>query len=348
LAYYEICNIKWVKHMCMSSSDAMAPYGTDGRDWVGYDDIESIVYKVKNVVLGKKLRGFMFWALDLDDFRGTCNGGKGEKYPLIRAAKLTAQGKRVRQPQCMDFVAKECIEPTDPPTVVPKTGKNGCRLHTSGPWGISTGQRRIDLDRWCKSPENCPSYRGCDGCAKCMCICDGEKTTDEPSTTTEIIKTKQPTKRPTRKPKVTSNVLENGCRLNNNSPWGRAAVDLKRQVLNDWCKNPENCPNEHGDCEGCANCMCICDGKKITKEITKPIKTTTEPITTTTEPITTTTEPITTTTEEIKKTTKKPKVRGCRPRSGFAKYGYGTWCNTYCKYCNNPAHSYVRTYCICP
>jgi len=84
LAYYEICNIKWVKHMCMSGSDAVAPYGTDGQDWVGYDDIESIVYKVNKVVRGKNLRGLMFWALDLDDFRGSCDGGV--KYPLIKAA----------------------------------------------------------------------------------------------------------------------------------------------------------------------------------------------------------------------------------------------------------------------
>jgi len=85
LAYYEICNIKWVKHMCMSGSDAVAPYGTDGQDWVGYDDIESIVYKVNKVVRGKNLRGLMFWALDLDDFRGSCDGGV--KYPLIKAAR---------------------------------------------------------------------------------------------------------------------------------------------------------------------------------------------------------------------------------------------------------------------
>ncbi|MEO0688345.1 MAG: glycosyl hydrolase family 18 protein, partial [Cyanobacteria bacterium J06649_11] len=44
LAYYEICNTKWVYHKCTRNSDAMAPYGTDGRDWIGYDDIESIVY----------------------------------------------------------------------------------------------------------------------------------------------------------------------------------------------------------------------------------------------------------------------------------------------------------------
>ncbi|XP_066913487.1 chitinase-3-like protein 1 [Clytia hemisphaerica] len=208
LAYYEVCRTKWVHHKCMSQSSAKAPYGTDGRDWIGYDDVESIVYKVKEVVKKKELLGFMFWALDLDDFRGTCGG---ETYPLIKAAKRTAMGERVNFKACKSVTAKKCVAPTLPPKVTTKVGANGCRLNMEGPWGNAFGDNRIRLDKWCKDPGNCPKHnpKHCNGTKGSMCTCDGVSggttTTEKPKKTTK--KPKKTTKKPkktTKKPKKTT------------------------------------------------------------------------------------------------------------------------------------------------
>lgn len=63
--------------------DAMGPYAYRGDQWVGYDD-EAMVRKKAQYVVEQGLGGIMFWAIDNDDFRGTCHG---KPYPLIEAAK---------------------------------------------------------------------------------------------------------------------------------------------------------------------------------------------------------------------------------------------------------------------
>ena len=52
LAYYEICNKNWQNHICTSSAGntVNAPYGSDGKSFIGYDDEESIQYKVRITV----------------------------------------------------------------------------------------------------------------------------------------------------------------------------------------------------------------------------------------------------------------------------------------------------------
>lgn len=87
LAYYEICEkLKddgWtVEH---PNPKAMGPYAYKENQWVGYDD-EGIVRKKAEFVVERKLGGIMFWSIDNDDFRGTC---QGKPYPLIEAAKDT-------------------------------------------------------------------------------------------------------------------------------------------------------------------------------------------------------------------------------------------------------------------
>ncbi len=70
MAFYEICeNIRvngWVEAF---DSFAQVPYAYKGDRWVGYDDVSSIRLKAK-YALNKELGGIMFWALDLDDFKG--------------------------------------------------------------------------------------------------------------------------------------------------------------------------------------------------------------------------------------------------------------------------------------
>ena len=68
LAYYEICDKIKSGMNVVRDQKVMAPYGYQGNFWIGYDDAESMRYKVKMLIKGRGLKGAMFWALDLDDY----------------------------------------------------------------------------------------------------------------------------------------------------------------------------------------------------------------------------------------------------------------------------------------
>lgn len=79
MAYYEICEkIKvngWTEEY---DTNAQAPYAYKEDQWVGYDNVKSITYKTQ-YAKSSSLGGIMFWALDLDDFKGTfCGQGSFE------------------------------------------------------------------------------------------------------------------------------------------------------------------------------------------------------------------------------------------------------------------------------
>ncbi|CAH1258832.1 CHIT1 [Branchiostoma lanceolatum] len=81
LSYYEICEKLSAGATRVFDSEHLAPYATWSDQWVGYDDAESIQYKIA-FLKEKGLGGFMVWALDLDDFNGnSCNAGR---YPLLK------------------------------------------------------------------------------------------------------------------------------------------------------------------------------------------------------------------------------------------------------------------------
>ena len=50
-------------------SHAKAPYAYGDGDWVGYDNERSIRYKV-NMAKDYGLGAIMWWAVDIDDFKG--------------------------------------------------------------------------------------------------------------------------------------------------------------------------------------------------------------------------------------------------------------------------------------
>lgn len=80
LSYYEICD--FVKNKGWTSEfidEIKSPIAYKGDQWVGYDDQTSIAIK-SQYIKDKGLGGGMIWALDLDDFTGSCGEGN---YPLL-------------------------------------------------------------------------------------------------------------------------------------------------------------------------------------------------------------------------------------------------------------------------
>ena len=88
LAYYEVCKTKFVNHVCTSRSQVKAPYGCDGETFIGYDDPNSIQYKIEKFMLGYRMRGFMINDLAYDDFNKECGH---DYYPLVKAARDAAR-----------------------------------------------------------------------------------------------------------------------------------------------------------------------------------------------------------------------------------------------------------------
>lgn len=105
LGYNEICESfasgKWT---IVRDPYHMAPYAFRERQWVGYDDEESIGLKAL-FALKMKLAGAMFWSLETDDFHGTCHG---KKYPLITAVnRVFASDTQPEMPTPPPFPEKE-------------------------------------------------------------------------------------------------------------------------------------------------------------------------------------------------------------------------------------------------
>ncbi|XP_066934546.1 acidic mammalian chitinase-like [Clytia hemisphaerica] len=198
-AYYEICNSAWTSKVCTGNSEARAPHGVANGVWVGFDDEESVVYKVNNIVKDMGLGGIMFWALDLDDFTGSCGG---EKYPIIKAANraLLEENAPVFS-SCQDFSDCGGIKPTTtstttkstvrPPvststttTSLPSGGcqmppvseRKECWLNKDGPWG-----KQPSIEQWCAT-----SCKTDPSCNKQMCCCKGSTTPTTTTTTTTI------------------------------------------------------------------------------------------------------------------------------------------------------------------
>nr|AZQ25750.1 Chitinase-3 [Haliotis discus discus] len=96
LSYYEICQLIKSGADVHYIEDQKVPYLVSGNQWVGYDDVSSLQTKVK-FMKDQGYGGVMVWALDLDDFTGSCGEGT---YPLLTAVngQCAADGGRTPQP----------------------------------------------------------------------------------------------------------------------------------------------------------------------------------------------------------------------------------------------------------
>ena len=68
LAYYEICEKLRNGWTEVWLEEGKVPYAYGDGDWVGYDNVESINYKV-DMAKAYGLGGIMWWATDIDDFK---------------------------------------------------------------------------------------------------------------------------------------------------------------------------------------------------------------------------------------------------------------------------------------
>ncbi|XP_066157317.1 probable chitinase 10 [Euwallacea fornicatus] len=97
LAYYEICdkiqNKGW--KVVQDPKRRMGPYAYQGNQWVSFDDKEMIRIK-SEYIRRMDLGGGMIWALDLDDFKNRCGGGR---HPLLTTIRNVLADEGTGQPQ---------------------------------------------------------------------------------------------------------------------------------------------------------------------------------------------------------------------------------------------------------
>ncbi|XP_063218901.1 acidic mammalian chitinase-like isoform X2 [Bacillus rossius redtenbacheri] len=66
--------------------NSRVPYAFNTKDWISYENEQSLAYKAEYIVNGE-FAGAMVFSLSTDDFQGHCSGGN-VKFPLTRHIKL--------------------------------------------------------------------------------------------------------------------------------------------------------------------------------------------------------------------------------------------------------------------
>lgn len=88
IGYNEFCNkLKMETWNVQYDSTAEVPYAVQGRNWVSYDDPNSLAKKVE-YAMNLGIAGVMVWSIETDDFHGKC----GEDFALLRAINNALAG----------------------------------------------------------------------------------------------------------------------------------------------------------------------------------------------------------------------------------------------------------------
>jgi len=115
--------------------DVVGPYAVRDREWIGYDDVESINVRVQ-YIKDKGLAGGMFWSIETDDFHGTYST---EPFPLLKTARRGLSGSI----------------PTPGPTTTPDPNQTTTLRTTT----LSNGEcKQAGVIR---DPSNCRQYFTC-------------------------------------------------------------------------------------------------------------------------------------------------------------------------------------------
>jgi len=89
VAYYEVCQMIKKGGKVVRNDEHKVPNLVMGNQWIGYDDVESLVTKVE-WMKKEGYGGWMIWAIDLDDFTGKfCGQGP---WPLTSAMSQAVGG----------------------------------------------------------------------------------------------------------------------------------------------------------------------------------------------------------------------------------------------------------------
>ena len=136
-SYYEICQkldkAEWDEEWL---DEGKVPYAHGDGDWVGYDNVESIDYKI-GMMKSYELGGIMWWSPDLDDFKGGfCGQGK---YPLMSAARDSLLGMF---PTSQPFVTDIATDITTDIATDIATDVTAINETTSAPQGFTDDELR--------------------------------------------------------------------------------------------------------------------------------------------------------------------------------------------------------------
>lgn len=163
LAYGEIClNIKNGVFSRYWENTQKVPYAVGGNQWVGYDDSESIAYKI-NYIKDNSLGGAMFWSIETEDFNNLCGNGK---FPLVRMTYQALVGNEpITIPPTSAPTQSPSTIPTNAPTQAPTQSPS-----TSAPSGpfICPGNGLFT------NPADCGSYYNCWAGTAYLQLCPSE------------------------------------------------------------------------------------------------------------------------------------------------------------------------------
>ncbi|XP_055346364.1 uncharacterized protein LOC129593893 [Paramacrobiotus metropolitanus] len=122
LSYFEVCSLLMDKTWTVViDPEERTPYAYKEDQWIGYDDIDSIIKKTV-IVREWGLGGVMVWSVDMDDFRGLCGP---QSYPMLRMIKKVLEFQPVRVvnllpaiPQALAHSFPAQMHPTIPPRLL--------------------------------------------------------------------------------------------------------------------------------------------------------------------------------------------------------------------------------------